>query len=137
MLSETVADAALADIHPGRWGGLSFARIMADDPGAFQAWIADPLPGAPGGESMADAQARIGQWLDDRANMDGAACAITHPMMIRAALAHAIGMTAQAALAIDVAPLSGALLSFNRTWRLQALGAMAQWGGSDQAQGMD
>jgi broad specificity phosphatase PhoE len=125
-----MSEAAIADIDPGRWQSMPFDRIDADDPGALQAWIADPLAGAPGGEAMTDAQMRIGLWLDEVAGLDKiagldrAVCAVTHPMMIRAALAHAIGIPARATLAIDIAPLSGALLSFNRMWRLQALGAI-------------
>jgi broad specificity phosphatase PhoE len=123
-LGEVMPEAAIADIDPGRWQSMPFDRIDADDPGALQAWIADPLAGAPGGEAMTDAQMRIGLWLDEVAGLDLAVCAVTHPMMIRAALAHAIGIPARATLAIDIAPLSGALLSFNRMWRLQALGAI-------------
>ena len=124
-------EAAIADVDPGRWGGMTFERIEADEPSAFQAWLADPLPGAPGGESMADALMRVGRWLDGAACVDRPICAVTHPMVIRLALGHAIGMGMETARAIDIAPLSGVLLSFNRMWRLQALGAAEQWGGKD------
>jgi broad specificity phosphatase PhoE len=46
---------------------------------------------------------------------------VTHPTVIRAALAHALGIPLPAALAIDVAPLSRTRLSFNRSWRLHSL----------------
>lgn len=123
-LGEAKREDAIADADPGVWSGLAFDRIEADDPGALLAWLADPAAGAPGGESIAAAQLRIGRWLDGMAKAEGAACAFTHPMMIRAALAHAIGISVKATLAIDIAPLSCALLSFNRMWRLQALGTV-------------
>ncbi|WP_395332210.1 histidine phosphatase family protein [Novosphingobium sp. BL-8H] len=109
---------ALADIDHGEWSGLSFAGI---DPAALATWLADPAGGAPGGESMPLACQRIGRWMDAIVAQDGPVCAITHPMMVRAALAHALGMPFSAALAIDIAPLSRTVLSFNRSWRLQAL----------------
>lgn len=129
-VGEAIQEAAIADIDPGRWSGMTFERIEAEEPGAFRAWLADPVPGAPEGESMAGAQMRVGRWLDEVANGDGAICAITHPMVVRLALAHAIGMAVATTRAIDIAPLSGVLLSFNRMWRLQALGPVEHWGGS-------
>lgn len=109
---------ALADIDHGVWSGLAFADI---DESQMLVWLGDPTQGAPGGESMAAVQARVGGWLDDIARASGAICAITHATTIRAALAHALGLPLAATLAIDLAPLSRTLLSFNGRWRLQAL----------------
>lgn len=109
---------ALADINHGAWAGLAFAGL---DEAALGQWLADPTRGAPGGESMAAVQARVGAWLGDIAQAQRAVCAITHAVPIRAALAVALGLPLQATLAIDVAPLSRTMLSFNGRWRLQAL----------------
>ncbi|WP_395397568.1 histidine phosphatase family protein [Novosphingobium sp. BL-8A] len=109
----------LADIDHGSWSGRSFAEIGARP---FTDWLAHPDRGTPDGESMEQVRARVGRWLDHVAGLDSAICAITHPMTVRAALAHAIGIPLQATLAIDIAPLSRTILSFNRSWRLQSLG---------------
>lgn len=111
----------LADIDHGDWSGRSFGEIEAADPGALLAWLEEPARGAPGGETMAEARERIGRWLDGIAASPGAVCAVTHAMTIRAALAYALGIPLPATLAIDVAPLSQATLSFNGRWRLQSL----------------
>ncbi len=113
---------ALADIGHGRWSGRSFTEIGAAEPEALAGWIADPVAGAPEGETMEAVRQRIGQWLDGIAAADEPVLAITHPMPIRAALAHTLDLPLRKMMAIDVAPLSRTVLSFNRIWRLQALG---------------
>jgi broad specificity phosphatase PhoE len=65
---------------------------------------------------------RTSAWLDTMTARDGAFLAITHPMIMRALLAHALQLPLASTLAIDIAPLSAARLSFNRRWRLQSLG---------------
>ncbi|MEJ5978227.1 histidine phosphatase family protein [Novosphingobium sp. PS1R-30] len=112
---------ALNDIAHGDWSGRSFAEVHADNPERLAAWLADPLAGAPGGETLAAVQARIGAWLDEIAPHDRPIWAITHPMVIRAALNHALTLPLATTLAIDLAPLSRVRLSFNRSWRLQIL----------------
>ncbi|MGH6747516.1 histidine phosphatase family protein [Novosphingobium sp.] len=113
---------ALADIDHGEWQGLSFAQIEASDPGQLGRWLAEPAQGALAGETLDQVRTRIGAWMDRAAGSDAPTCAITHPMTIRAALSHALDLPLRAALAIDVAPLSCTVLSFNRSWRLQSLG---------------
>lgn len=108
----------LSDIGYGDWTGHSFADIHAHDPEALARWIADPSPGAPGGETMDALLLRIGSWMNSLA---ADVLAITHPMVVRAAIGAALGLPHAALLRIDVAPLSSAVLSFNRVWRLQAL----------------
>ncbi|MGE4321660.1 MAG: histidine phosphatase family protein [Sphingobium sp.] len=114
-------DPALADIDHGRWTGCGFADIQAAEPGGLAAWIADPAAGAPEGESLTAARSRIGPWIDMTASIGGRTLAVTHPMMIRAALSHALGMPLSVTLSIDIAPWSRAMLSHNRLWRLRAL----------------
>lgn len=113
---------ALADIGHGRWAGRTFVEIEQSESAALLAWLADPATGAPDGETMDAAKLRIGRWLDAISGADTAICAITHPMIVRAALSHALGIPLRATLAIDLAPLSQVRLSFNRLWRLQSLG---------------
>uniref|UniRef100_UPI0015BFE288 histidine phosphatase family protein n=1 Tax=Sphingobium lactosutens TaxID=522773 RepID=UPI0015BFE288 len=113
--------AELRDVGCGPWAGSSFADIHAREPEALAQWLRDPAAGVPDGESLSAAASRIGSWIDETIEGDGPVLAITHPMIIRAALIHMLGLPAQAALAIDIAPLSRTALSFNRIWRLQSL----------------
>lgn len=113
---------ALADIDHGSWAGRSFEDIHAETPELLEHWLLDPTRAVPGGEAMHEVEQRVGRWLDASAHVDAPTCAITHATVIRAALAHALHMPLRVTLAIDVAPLSRAVLSFNRTWRLQSLG---------------
>lgn len=120
---QPIPQPALADIDHGSWSGLAFEQIGARH---LDAWLADPIRGTPDGETLDQARDRIGMWLDGVAGQGGAVCAISHPMMMRAAIAHALAMPLSSALAIDIAPLSRAVLSFNRRWRLQSLGPDSQ-----------
>lgn len=119
MALPLAVEAALADIDHGQWTGRTFDAVP---PQALREWIADPAGGAPGGETMAQVQQRIGPWIDHVAGLAGTWCAITHPMVVRAALAHILDVPSRAMLAIDLAPLSRTRLSFNRGWRLQGIG---------------
>ncbi|RVT93159.1 histidine phosphatase family protein [Sphingomonas crocodyli] len=114
-------DATLRDIEHGDWSGRSFAAVHASDPGGLTAWMADPTRAAPGGERFDDLVARMTPWLDDVAAKPDATLAITHPMVMRAVIVAAIGISAEAAMRIDCAPLTRIDLSYNRLWRLQAI----------------
>jgi broad specificity phosphatase PhoE len=117
-----LVDERLRDIGHGHWQGLSFAQVHAQDPNALAAWIADPAQGAPGGESMASLRARMSHWLAGQEAQSRALVAITHPMIIRAVLSVALGLPDEVVMRFDIAPLSVSVLSYNRGWRLQAMG---------------
>lgn len=119
-LAATV-ELALADCDHGTWAGRTFANVHEATPDEFAAWLADPTSGAPDGEAMIDVVHRISPWLDRIAREELPICAITHPTIIRAALAYALDIPLRSTLAIDIAPLSRTSLSFNRRWRLQGL----------------
>jgi broad specificity phosphatase PhoE len=119
---EPVLVDALRDIDHGRWTGRSFADVHAGAPGALADWLARPWLGTPDGEDFAAVCARVGHWIGD---LDDAALpriVVTHPMVIRAILAVTIGIAAEPAMRIDIAPLSTVVLSRHRGWRLQQLG---------------
>lgn len=116
-----VVDAALRDIDHGAWAGMTFEQVQAADPAGLAAWLADPARGAPGGEGLAEVRARLADWLQIRAQASSPVVAVTHPMVVRAAIAEALHLPSAAALRIDIAPLSATTLSFNRAWRLQAI----------------
>jgi broad specificity phosphatase PhoE len=94
----------LADPDYGSWSGLSLDEIARSDPDGLHTWLTDPEAAPHGGESLAALRRRIGAWLDAAAGQR--AVAVAHPVVIRAALAHALGLPDQAVWQLDVAPLS-------------------------------
>jgi broad specificity phosphatase PhoE len=99
-------DPALADCDWGGWAGRTLADVGAADPEAAEAWRTDPAARPHGGESLAALAVRVGGWLDGQARLDGAAVAITHAAVVRAALVSALGAPPEAFWRIDAAPLS-------------------------------
>lgn len=117
-----VTDDRLRDIGLGSWAGLGFEQVQTRDPAAFAAWLARPEEGVPGGESMAQVRGRVAEWLAQQAGSSSAILAITHPMVVRAALGHCLELPPASVMRFDIAPLSRVVLSHNRVWRLQTLG---------------
>ena len=116
------ADARLRDCDFGRWAGLSLGAVHAAEPGVLAAWLSDPAAAPHGGESFADVMARVQAWMDGLLDGSGSVLAITHPSIIRAAIASALGASPSALSRIDVAPLTRARLSGAcGRWTLSAL----------------
>jgi broad specificity phosphatase PhoE len=99
-------DAALAECDFGRWAGATLADVHASDPEGASAWMLDPGAAPHGGESLTTFAGRVGAWLDAQAALDGAAAAITHGGVVKAAVVHALGAPLPAFWRIDAAPLS-------------------------------
>ncbi len=116
-----ITDKRLDDIDHGLWAGKSIHELEAASPARLAEWLVAPWDGAPEGEPISAVVARIGDWMGEAAKADGRWLAVTHPMTIRAALMRATGFAADAAFAIDIAPLSSTVLSYNGRWRLQEL----------------
>ena len=117
LMGVTAAEeSALRDIDAGDWAGKALDAI---EPAAMAGWLAVPEQGTPGGESMGAVLGRVGPWLDGLG--EGRVLAITHPAVIRAGIAHALGVPVAAAMAIDIAPLSATTLSKAGRWRLAEL----------------
>ena len=76
------ADERLAECDFGAWSSRTLAEVTADEPDA------------------------VARWLDDQARCEGAAVAITHGGVIKAALVRALGAPLDAFWRIDVAPLA-------------------------------
>ncbi len=113
-------DPALRDAGAGAWTGRDAAAIAAEDPGALAAWLRDPDAAPPGGDSARAVLARVAAWMD--ALGDGRLVVVTHAAVVRAAIVHALGATAECGLRIDLAPLSRTVLSRNGPWRMQSAG---------------
>ena len=120
---DAVADEGLRDAHHGRWAGKSITALIETEPQLVAAWLEDPSEGAPEGEPLAALAGRVGAWIEGCRAADARILAITHPAVIRAAIAHVLQCPPSSCQRIDVAPLSRTAISFNGVWRLQALGA--------------
>jgi broad specificity phosphatase PhoE len=101
----------LRDCEFGRWAGRSLQDVEADEPAAIAEWLRNPSAAPHGGESFADVTKRVGGWMDQMLTKAGSILAITHGIVIRAAIAHALGAGPEAFRHIDVAPLTRAKLS--------------------------
>jgi broad specificity phosphatase PhoE len=113
---------ALRDCDFGRWAGRSLAEVQTETPDAVAEWLLDPRAAPHGGESFMDVMTRVGEWMEDLLAVDGSVLAITHALVIRAAIAHALGTGPEVFRRIDVAPLTRARLSgVGGRWTLAAL----------------
>jgi broad specificity phosphatase PhoE len=118
-------DVALRECDYGRWRGLASKDVAQNEPDAFAAWLGDPLAAPHGGESLTTLIERTQAWLGQSLAREGAALAITHASVIRAAIVSALGAGCSAFWRIDVPPLSLARFSGrDGRWNLVALGAL-------------
>jgi len=100
-------DAGLEEIDFGRWTGAAFADL-AGDPG-WDGWnAARALASTPGGETMLEAQARVIAALGALRGRygDAAVLIVSHADIIKAVLAHALGMPLDLIHRLDIAPAS-------------------------------
>jgi broad specificity phosphatase PhoE len=95
---------ALADPGYGSWEGLGLGDVAGAEPEGLQAWLTDPAAAPHGGESLSAVRKRVGAWLDAQAEQR--VVAVAHPVVVRAALTHALGLPDAAVWQLDVAPLS-------------------------------
>jgi broad specificity phosphatase PhoE len=103
---EAHLDAELAECDFGSWAGSTLQKLQASYPDGARAWLLDPAAVPHGGESLRTFSARVVRWLDAQARGDGAAVAITHGGVVKAAVVHALGAPLEAFWRIDAAPLS-------------------------------
>lgn len=112
---------ALEEIDFGEWTGLDFAAL--DDDPRWRRWNAERgAAQVPGGERMRDAQARIVTHVDAvaEARPGAAVLMVTHCDLIRAAVAHYLGLPLDNLLRFDIEPASVTKL------------AVGSWGGRVQ-----
>ncbi|GAA4232863.1 hypothetical protein GCM10022254_33920 [Actinomadura meridiana] len=107
--------AALAEAECGRWAGVPYAVVAENEPDALASWLSDPRAVPHGGESRADLADRVADWLGSGAS----GIAVCDAGVIRAALAHVLGLDVMAADRFDLAPLSTTrLTSAGGGWRV-------------------
>jgi probable phosphoglycerate mutase len=85
---------ALREISRGAWAGLTFAELETHDPGAMGAWCASAAARPPGGESLADLEARVAPCMDALAAEfpGGEIALVTHSWVSRVLVAAALGL---------------------------------------------
>ena len=101
-------DPDLREIDFGRWEGMSFAEILADDPTAVDRWaaLAEDFT-FPEGESIGNFRRRIGKAAGRiAADPAGTVVAVTHGGVIRFLICHFLGLPDRAHLLFDVQPAS-------------------------------
>jgi broad specificity phosphatase PhoE len=119
---DACAEPLLRDCDFSRWTGRSLAEVQAESPEEVAAWLQNPRAAPHGGESFADVMTRVGRWMDGLLAGHGSILAISHAMIIRAAIAHALGVGPETFRHIDIAPLTRARLSGGGgRWTLVAL----------------
>ena len=94
--------------HFGEWHGRSYAEIGALDPVGHRFWLAPAETAPPGGESFVDVVRRVSAGIERRvADHPGRdLVVVAHGGSIRAAVAAALGLDPEAALALTVDTLS-------------------------------
>ncbi|MEU1590395.1 histidine phosphatase family protein [Micromonospora sp. NPDC005710] len=116
-------ETALADCDYGDWSGLSLEEVAGADPRAVHDWLSTPDTAPPGGESVTTVRDRVGSWLDGHCGAGRRIVAITHPLVIRVAVVHALGLPTAVYRQVDVEPLAIVRLTGQGTrWHLR-LGA--------------
>jgi broad specificity phosphatase PhoE len=120
-LSATV-DPALRDCDYGRWAGRNLSELQMENPDEVAQWLSDPDAAPHGGESIHNLIVRVAGWLAEQTK-SGHTIAVTHPPVIRGAIASVLQAPALAFWRIDVAPLTVTDIRFNgSSWSLRSTG---------------
>ncbi|KAA0591883.1 putative phosphoglycerate mutase [Azospirillum lipoferum] len=106
---------ALNELDLGAWSGRRFEELHGDP--AWDLWNrarshGRPTPGETPGESMAEAQTRIAALLDRlrRAHPGGRLALVSHGDIIKAALAHAMGLPLDFHGRFEISPASRSVI---------------------------
>ncbi|MDQ7016316.1 MAG: alpha-ribazole phosphatase family protein [Gammaproteobacteria bacterium] len=95
----------LKEVGFGCWEGRDRAELMADPEAGFDAFYADPVNCRPqGAEDLADFVVRVGAVMDDLQEeyQDEHLLVVAHAGVIRAAIAHVIGLSAKGMYQVKV-----------------------------------
>ena len=111
-----VVEPALRDGDFGHWKGQDTAQLDRDE---LMTWLTDSASAPHGGESVEHICARVGEWMRSLECQPGHVVAVTHPLVIRAAMLYVMHFPVSMFYLIDVEPLSRTELRFNAVWRLR------------------
>lgn len=138
-LPEPLVEPDLAEQSFGRWEGLSWAEMQERDPDAYAGFWENPTRNAPPAGESFEAQMRRTTAVIERLNIEFAGrdiVSVSHGGTIRAAVAHALGLAPEAAMAIVIDNLSLTRLSLvhdrmlspgRATWLVQAVNVPCRW----------
>ncbi len=138
-LPEPVVEPDLSEQNFGRWQGLSWHEMEADDPETYLAFWRDPVHGAPpGGESYAAVVARAGAAIErlTAIHTGRTLISVSHGGTIRAAIATALGLDATRAMGFVVDNLSVTRLNYvedkllggtKAVWQVQGVNCPCHW----------
>jgi len=119
---DATVDPLLRDWDHGRWAGLSFEAVQAEEPNGIAAWLEDPAAAPHGGEPLLALLDRAARWLGVQLAMPGRIVAVTHAAFIRAAIVQAIGAEPRAFWRLDIAPMAQVRLSgHGARWNLSSI----------------
>ncbi len=114
---EALVSGDLREIDYGAWTGRSVTEL---DAGEVAAWMGDPAVAPHGGESIAQAVARMKRWM--MGLEEGRVLAVVPVSLARAAVVIALDAPVEAFWRVDVAPLGRVVLSrMGGRWNLQGL----------------
>lgn len=99
----------LADLDCGRWRGEALAALP---PAELEVWLSRPAAAPHGGESITDLISRVSRWLESLTTNPLRTVAVTHPAVIRAAIAAALDVAPASFWRIDVAPATRIVMHF-------------------------
>lgn len=118
-----VLDPVFRDLDYGRWQGRTLDEIAASEPDALGEWIKDAHAAPHGGERIADLFERVSHWMMENRSAGGHTVAVTHPVVIKAAVLLSLDAPASSLWKLDVELLTVTdLRSDGRRWVLRSLG---------------
>ncbi|MET8306722.1 histidine phosphatase family protein [Micromonospora sp. NPDC005173] len=124
-------EAALADCDYGHWSGRLLEEVGTEQPQALREWLSAPDAAPHGGESVLSLRNRVGRWLDGQCGRGQRITAVTHPIVLRVAIVHALDLPLATFRQLDVEPLAIVRLTGDGArWRLR-LGAPPACGTPD------
>ncbi|MDR5838864.1 histidine phosphatase family protein [Caballeronia sp. LZ034LL] len=106
-------DAAFDDIDYGSWRGRSIRELADGEAAQLSAWLTDPQARPHGGESIALLAARVIKGLARvEREMRGERCiVVTHAIVVKVAVAHALRKPLTSIYAMNFAPCSVTVLN--------------------------
>lgn len=131
-----IIEPALAEQHFGAWQGQLRTEVMARNPDRRGFWLAPARTAPPGGESFVDVIERVGPAIRrlSEAHAGRDIVAVAHGGTIRAALAVALGLDPEYALAFTTANLALTRIDHiagpgGEAWRVSAVNLPPRWEG--------
>ncbi len=93
------------EVDCGRWEGVAFEHVLAEEPELLGKWLTDPETAAPEGESLASVYRRVEtplqQIIDRHRKEDGAVAIVAHGAVNRALICHLLGVSPDRAFRFD------------------------------------